>query len=243
VATASVTAPRSARADDAEQRSRTLFGQADALGNRGAYTEACPLFQAAHDLHSTNGTALRTADCYEKIGKYERALELYQWIVDHRDSDSEPNRVLLAMGRVSALQKQLGLAPVKPPPAGQPPPVVVTAPLAPTAPPAQPLPPPPPSRLPVYVSYGVGGAGLLVGAIFGGLALAQAKTIKNACKPPAPCPLEASANSADQTKATVSDVGFVVALAGAVTGTVLLLVNRTPAAQSALGPDGLTLRF
>ncbi len=254
VAAASVAVPGGAAADDAEQRSRKLFQPRPTPREqrRQRRNEACPLFQAAHELHSTGGTALHTADCYEKVGKYDRALELYQWIVDHHESDPEPDRVLLAMGRVTALQKQLGLAPVRPrrPAAPQPAPTAPTAPTAPLAPTAKAVvvpPPPPPSPVPMYVSFGVGGVGLVIGAVFGGLALAQASTIKAACKPSVPCPLEASANSADQTKATVSDVGFAVALAGAVAGGVLLLINRNQATQSAvqsaLGPRGLTLRF
>jgi hypothetical protein len=99
----------------------------------------------------------------------------------------------------------------------------------------------------MYVSYGIGGAGLVVGAIFGGLALSQAHTINSICMPNVPCGQEASAHDAALTKATVSDVGFGVAVAGAVAGTVLLFVNRSPATQSAVqhmvGPGGLSLRF
>jgi len=241
-----------AAADDAENRSRQLFQQAEALANNGSWNEACPLFQAANDLHGTGGTALRTADCYEKVGKYERALDLYQWIVDHRDTDPKPERVQLAMGRVAALRKQLGptapTQPTAPVTAPTPPPLAPTAQQGQPKPPLPPPPPPPPpSRVPVYVSYGIGGAGLVIGAIFGGLALAQAHTINSICKPNVPCPQEASAHDSALTKATVSDVGFGVAIAGAVAGTVLLFVNRTPATQSAVrsvvGPDGLSLRF
>ncbi len=61
---------------DAEQRSRSLFKQAESLANAGSWAEACPLFQAAHDLHGTGGTALRAADCYEKVAKYDRARSI-----------------------------------------------------------------------------------------------------------------------------------------------------------------------
>ena len=95
----------------------------------------------------------------------------------------------------------------------------------------------------MFVSYGIGGAGLVVGAVFGGLALSQAHDVNSICKPSVPCPQEASAHDSALTKATISDVGFGVALAGAVAGTVLLLVNRTPPPQTAIGPGGLSLRF
>src|SRR4051812_14120798 len=92
---ASLAAPRGAAASDVEQRSRQLFKQGGELANDGRWAEACPLFQAAHDLHATGGTALRTADCYEKIARYERALDLYQYVVDHREGDRTPDRVKL----------------------------------------------------------------------------------------------------------------------------------------------------
>src|SRR5277367_4760735 len=106
VAVPCMASPRPAVAGDAELRSRQLYKQGEALANDGNWAEACPLFQAAHDLHGTGGTALRTADCYEKVGKYERALAMYQYIVEHRDTDSG-ERVALAEGRVAALRKQL----------------------------------------------------------------------------------------------------------------------------------------
>ena len=109
LAATAVTAPCMAGATDAEVQSRVLYGKGEKLADAGSWNEACPLFQAANDLHATGGTALRTADCYEKIGKYERALALYQWMVDHRDIDRNAERVALAEGRVAALRKQLGL--------------------------------------------------------------------------------------------------------------------------------------
>ena len=124
------------------------------------------MFQAAHDLHGTGGTALRTADCYEKVGKYNRALEMYQYIVDHRDTDKAPERVTLAEGRVAALKKQLGLdQPAAPLPAAGGGDEACAGSLPPEPP--QPL-PPPPSKVPVYAAFGAGGVGLVVGACSGG---------------------------------------------------------------------------
>src|SRR4051794_16289243 len=76
-------------ADTIEVQSRQLFKKGEALANDGQWGQACPIFKAAHDLHGTGGTALRTADCYEKIGQYDRALEMYRYIVDHGSTDKE----------------------------------------------------------------------------------------------------------------------------------------------------------
>jgi hypothetical protein len=232
----------SASPPDAEQRSRTLYREAEALANNANWPDACPLFQAAHDLHGTGGTALRAADCYEKIGKYDRALELYQYIVDHRDSDKNPDRVTLAERRVAALKKQLG--PDQPPPPRPPslPPVVPPPPnTSPVAPPLR-----PPNRVPAYAMFGVAGVGLVVGAVFGGLALAQAGDVKAMCPPNVLCPMGRDAKSAAETKAWVSNVGFGVAVVGAAVGVALFITSSPKAAaavRSAVGPGGLTLRL
>jgi hypothetical protein len=110
-------------------------------------------------------------------------------------------------------------------------------------------PPPPPSKVPAYVAFGGGGVGLLVGAVSGGLALETASDVRAVCGPGPNCPHpgERSAASAAKTEAWVSNAGFFVAIAGAVTGTVLLMVKVSPAQKSAVGsafgPGGLTLRF
>jgi hypothetical protein len=237
VAAPCLIAPRGAAAIDAELRSRQLYKQGETLANDGNWVEACPLFQAAHDLHGTGGTALRTADCYEKVGKYDRALALYQYIVDHRDTDKS-ERVALAEGRVAALKKQLGVdQPVAPP-------VVVTV----TPPPPPPPPPlPPPSKAPAFVAFGAGGVGLVLGATFGALALKQASDLKSECTAGVSCPQWSTTRNAAETKAWVSNAGIAVAVAGAVVGFVLLKTGASPSAKaavrSAVGPGGLTLRF
>jgi hypothetical protein len=109
---------------------------------------------------------------------------LYQYIVHHRDADTNADRVTLAELRVDALKKQL--APVAPPP----PRGVMSAPSQPhlqgPQPPAQ-----EPNRVPAFALFGVAGAGLVVGSVAGGLALKQASDVKAACVSTAPCPTEA----------------------------------------------------
>src|SRR5262249_3693979 len=135
-----------------EDRSRDLFGQARDLADRGQWAQACPLFQAAHDLHATGGTALQTANCYEKIGSPERALPLYRWVLDPAHGDKNEERAAIAKERVQVLEGHT------PAPVGS-----GTAPGAPSASPAatgtEPV-APAPSRVPAYAAFGVGAAGL-----------------------------------------------------------------------------------
>jgi hypothetical protein len=258
-ATVSAAAP-SARAGAAEEaKSRDLFKQAESLANDGRWKEACHLYQAAHDLNGTGGTALRTADCYEKIAQYEQALGLYQWVVDHRATDRLPDRVKLAEGRVSALRKQLGKDVVQKTPQGPvqqtPAQVPSTSPTSPTSPPPPPPPPPPPNRVPAIVVASVGGAGLVAGAVLGGLALAQSADIKSMCGDGTSCkPVHASYSKAqfdsDTSAMNAKGLGSTIALgvgAAAVVTGVVLFVLKVPKASSvaktALGPSGLMLRF
>lgn len=242
-------APGRARAagPESETWARQLFAKGQAFANESQWDAACPFFQAAHALSATGGTALRGADCYEKIGAYGRALEMYQWVVDHRASDKVPERVALAEGRVAALKKQL--APEPPSPAAAAPPPR-------TGPTRTPAPPPPPaSRAPAIAAFAVGGAGAVVAGVFGGLALSQASRIKSdaaqscstgSCNDPD----LAARKSAASTKAWVANAGVGVAVVGAVVGTILLVRSASPRTEKSsqalldpLGPDGLAIRF
>jgi hypothetical protein len=230
--------PRAAAADP-ELASRQLFREGDTLAAAGRWSDACPYFQAAHELHSTGGTALRAADCYERTEKDARAVELYQYVVDHRAADKEPERVKLAEERLVILKQKLGLDQPKAPP----PPTVAAEPPPPPA--------PPPSRVPMIVAFSVAGAGVLTGVVAGGLALSQAGDVKTLCDMRTTCAgpgaLEAqhAADSAT-TRAWVANVGFGVAIAEVVTGVVLIVTARSSkanAATSALGADGVTIHF
>jgi hypothetical protein len=84
--------------------------------------------------------------------------------------------------------------------------------------------------VPAYVTLGLAGAGVVVGAVFGGLAL-QSKSNFNKSH---------TTDNADTTdrNALISDMSFAVALTFGVTGAVLLLSNDAPepAAKAALHP-------
>lgn len=93
-----------------------------------------------------------------------------------------------------------------------------------------------PSRVPAYVAFGIGGAGLIVGSITGVLALAAHSNLSDQCPDDHCHPADSaeahqmrSDRSRYLTLGTISGVGFGVALAGAATGTVLLLTGSTGA--------------
>jgi tetratricopeptide (TPR) repeat protein len=251
LAAAALAAPAAAAAPpDPVGWSKQLFKQAEALANQGSFSEACPFFQAAHDLNATGGTALRAADCYEKTASYDRALGMYRYVVEHAGADPVPDRVKLAEGRIAALEKQLRVDPPPPPPSPE-------APLSPSPPAPLAPDPPPPSRTPAIVAFAVAGAGAVVAGVTGGLAMAQASSIRQDAA--TACPMQSCDNPGlDARKHTAlaeawtANVGIGVALVGVVAGVVLLVRASSVKASHrrdvdrvarALGPGGLALRF
>jgi hypothetical protein len=105
-----------------------------------------------------------------------------------------------------------------------------------------------------FAGIAIGGAGLIVGAITGGIALSKHSSLVTAC-PNGHCPAgsEATNNSAISSYDTVGNVStamFVVGGVFAVTGIVLVATARTPSTQSAYvapvlspGFSGLTGKF
>ncbi len=102
------------------------------------------------------------------------------------------------------------------------------------------------SAVPGVIALSVGGAGLVMGAIAGVVTLKQASDIKSRC-PAGVCPVDEKPSvSSANAVAAVSTAGFVLAGAGAVVGTVLL-VRRPQTAGPAVtavivGPGSLMLR-
>jgi hypothetical protein len=92
-----------------------------------------------------------------------------------------------------------------------------------------------------WASFGVGAAGLAVGTVFGVLALGTKSNLDRACVSKA-CPASSQSDiNSLGTQATVSTVGFGVAIVGAVVGTVLLLTSHgtetnAPATATRTGP-------
>jgi hypothetical protein len=93
-----------------------------------------------------------------------------------------------------------------------------------------------PSRVPAWIAFGVGGAGLVVGSVTGILALGAHSDLNDQC-PNGHCKpangTEAHEMQSDlsryHTFGTISGIGFIVALAGAGTGAVLLVTGSTGA--------------
>ncbi|TKD01822.1 hypothetical protein [Polyangium fumosum] len=106
----------------------------------------------------------------------------------------------------------------------------------------------------VYVGFGVGGAGLIAGAVTGGLSLSRAGTVKELC-PAGTCPTQAAldeatpVNDSAKTLANVSNVAFALAVVGVGVGVAGIFLSggepkKSPEATSVrlqIGPTGIGL--
>ena len=112
--------------------------------------------------------------------------------------------------------------------------------------------PPPPDEKPVddgaarrigaYVAFGIGGVGLLIGAITGGLSLSKVSTLDEQC-PDRVCTTDDQCEiDTTLTLAHVSTAGFVIGGVGAVTGLVLLLTAGSGSSTEPVEEQGVTVR-
>lgn len=87
----------------------------------------------------------------------------------------------------------------------------------------------------VYVGFGVGAAGILAGAITGGISISKTNELKDACDDK-PCPTSREPDIASaNTMANVSNVSFALGAVGAAVGVVGLLLPRSPRQEKAAG--------
>lgn len=92
------------------------------------------------------------------------------------------------------------------------------------------------SMLPVAISFGVGGAGLIAGAVAGGVAIAQLGDLKKVCGDALVCPPSEHGHvDAANVSAGVSTAGFVLAGVGAAVGVTLLLLPPKTKTAATMG--------
>ena len=94
--------------------------------------------------------------------------------------------------------------------------------------------PHPRSKIPMFVAFGVGGAGLILGAVTGFIAMGKHSDLSNTCAN-GTCPASSQSDvDSYHSMATLSTVGFIVAGVGSAAGVVLLVTQpKNPPPQSA----------
>lgn len=94
-----------------------------------------------------------------------------------------------------------------------------------------------------YVAFGVGGAGLAVGAIFGALGLSKMSDLRDRCPNDRCTPAEQADIDSTKTLGTVSTIGFVAGGVGVAAGVVLLVLAPKAKPRAEARANGVAVRF
>jgi hypothetical protein len=93
------------------------------------------------------------------------------------------------------------------------------------------------SYLPTYLSFLVAGGGLVVGSIFGVMAVQEKASLDRVCTPSKACPMNSQSDiNSLMRSGTISTVGFGVGITGVVTGVVLWLAIRASSTGESSSP-------
>src|SRR5437870_5793325 len=106
LALASVLVSADANADEQAQ-GRALFDEGAALAKEGRWTEACPKFEASLKHFPGLGTRGKLAECYEKLGRYASAWQLWRDVAQLAMRAGEPTREQVASEHAKALEPKL----------------------------------------------------------------------------------------------------------------------------------------
>jgi tetratricopeptide (TPR) repeat protein len=163
-------APALAQGDDMS-RAKEAFSRGQTAFDAGRYEEARAAFEESLAAFPHFRTLFNIALCAEKLGDVRTAVAMYQRYVDW--PSEVPNREEIA-AKLAQLQATL---PKEPAPEPQP----VEEPDEPEPPIAPPAPRPEPGkdlRIPGWIAVGTGAAGVVVGAVFLGLAQKKKKEME-----------------------------------------------------------------
>lgn len=222
----SSTAPASGGAAELSDQAVARFKAKD-------YDTAVSLFEQAYELDPNPNYLFNIGRVFEEKGDLNRAVEYYQRFVkepgvqiEARDRAAQRLRVLRAI----VDSDKPAPKPEGPEPESSPEPLPTT-----TQPDDEPEDRHKPMRLAGYGLLGVGGVAMIVGGVFGGLALGKRSDLGDSTLITERQDLSKSAT----TFALASDIALFSGLGLAATGLVLVLVarKRTKAARSALAPS------
>jgi Tfp pilus assembly protein PilF len=223
VSTAVVFAPDAAAQGDVEtERARGHFQAGSSYFEEGDYESAIREFQRAYDLSRRAGLLYNLALSHERLGHYAEAAQLLR---RYLSEDAEiPNRTALERRAERLEARARGETP---PPAADP--------TDPTQPPNATTPETTEgggAPLPIgsIISFSIAGAGLILYAIAGGVALSGYSALETGCGATTSC--TESEVSDVRTMAAVADVGLGVAAVGAAAGAILLVVELSSSGGS-----------
>jgi tetratricopeptide (TPR) repeat protein len=178
---------------------------------RGDYERAFRLFEQRYMLSNRPPLLYNMAVCQERLGRYTDAIELYhRFLADGQPEDATRERV---EARIRTLEREMARRPSGPPGV-----------LRLESPAAQ---PDGSDELMIgsIISFSTGGAGLLVTAIAGSIALQRYSSLTSGCGASGSC-TDAEIDEL-RTTALTADVALGIGVAGAAIGGVLLAIALT----------------
>lgn len=99
--------PAAASAETNSASAHSLFLEARAAMDRGAYEDACPKLEESMRLDAAVGTQLNLADCYERVGRTASAWAGFLDAASMAKASHQPEREKLARARAKALEPRL----------------------------------------------------------------------------------------------------------------------------------------
>jgi hypothetical protein len=225
-----------------DERGRTHFQAGRDHLAVGRYEDALREFELAYDLSRRPAMLLNIANVAERLGAYRQAAQAYQGYAETLAAEDAERATYLA--RAEALRARADRADqearaegtMEGTPLGD-----ATTVTSPTAAPSHDL------LVPGIVTLVVGGASVIVGAILGGLALAEESSVRSGCGATRSC-LPSQVAGMDDL-ALGADVALFGGLAIAAVGGVLLAIDLsqgggerpTASARVSLGVGGLVV--
>lgn len=94
-------------AAEASASAHSLFIEARAAMEKGAYEEACPKLEESMRLDPAVGTQLNLGVCYERVGKLASAWAAFLDATSMAKASRQPEREKLARSRAKALEPRL----------------------------------------------------------------------------------------------------------------------------------------
>jgi len=207
-------------------RALQLFSEGKTAYKRGDLQTSIQDLEAAYELEPAPVLLYNLARAYEGLGELERAVSAYERFLTAQPNAEDRGAIET---RLATLKRQVEeraqrQAPSSREPEPAPPPVIVLR---------------SPTIAPIFV-LATGATGLLLGGIFGGLALSENHTQND---PATPQVNVKSAHERAGSFAIASDVGFVAGGALVAAGAVWLILDRTYSKAQSRAEAPFVIRF
>jgi len=223
---------------NADELARRHFDSGVAYLEESDLENALKAFEKAYGLSKRPAILLNIASVHERRGDTQAAITALRGYLDAEPTGEHAETTKLRLQNLEKRAAEAASAAPSTPTATEPAP---PAPQPAASPPAPGTPPPAepakPNRIPAYVAFGVGGAGLLTAVITGLVANGEYQSAKDECSPN--CSDDDVATG--RTLALVSTITTGLAVIGAGVGITLLLTEPDTTTGTGTTPAGASV--